>query len=270
MSQTLRAARLASSDEEVIKKALDKTAMFIQDMPMHYTPPQIGEYIYSYVSETTETNDPYYDIKRKNIAKAFELYSSFEKRMSEEEDSFKAAVMLAIAGNVIDLGVKGFVDIESEIVMILNRFTTLPDLEIFKEKIKKSKTILYIGDNSGEAVFDLFLLDKLKSKKLYFAVRDIPVINDITVTEAGIIGIDKYAKVISSGVKAPGTVIDRASPEFKKLFNSADVVISKGQGNYEALSGVERDIFFLLIAKCFVIARDIGTKIGTPLLIYKK
>ena len=269
MSQALRAGRLATDDDSVIKNVLDRTAQFIQEIPVDYTPPQIGEHIYSYISEITGNSDPYLEVKRNNINKAFKLYDYFEKRMSSEPDSLKAAVMLSISGNVIDMGVKGIIDIEDEVIRILDKFNDIPDLELFREKLENSETVLYIGDNSGEAVFDLFMLKQLENKKVFYAVRDIPVINDITRKEAEIIGIDKYAQIISSGVKAPGTVIDRVSDHFLEIYSSADLVISKGQGNYEALSEAERDIFFLLIAKCPVIARNIGTDVGTPLLLYK-
>ncbi len=270
MSQALRASRLATGNETDIKRVLDKTAQFIQEMPMDYTPPKIGEHIYSYISEVTGNIDPYYEIKRKNIKKAFDLFDYFKKRMSGEKDSLKAAVMLSIAGNVIDLGVKGFINIEDEIIRILERFDEMDDYSLFREKLEKSQTVLFLGDNSGEAVFDRFLLEHLKEKKTFFAVRDIPVINDITEKEAEIIRLDEFADIISSGVKAPGTILSQVSDDFLDIFNNADIVISKGQGNYEALSCEKRDIFFLLIAKCPVIARDIGTKTGTPHLIYKK
>ena len=269
MSQALRAGRLASDDDAVIKNVLDKTAQFIQEIPVDYTPPQIGEHIYSYISEITGNSDPYREVKKMNIDKAFELYNYFDKRMSAEPDPLKAAVMLSISGNVIDMGVKGIIDIEDEVIRILDKFNDIPDLGLLREKLESSETVLYIGDNSGEAVFDLFMLKQLENKKVFYAVRDIPVINDITRKEAEIIGIDRYAQIISSGVKAPGTVLDRVSDHFLEIYSSADLVISKGQGNYEALSEAERDIFFLLIAKCPVIARNIGTDVGTPLLLYK-
>lgn len=270
MSQALRTARLASEDEKVIKKVIDKTAHFIQEMPMEYTPPEIGEYIYSYISEITGNRDPYCTIKKRNIEKAFELYDSFKKRVSRENDSLKSAVMLSIAGNVIDLGFKGFIDIENEILRILDKFEEIADYNLFRKKTEEAETILYLGDNSGEAVFDRFLLEQLADKKIYYAVRDIPVINDITKNEAELIRLGDFAEIISSGVKAPGTIISKASDKFLEIYNNADMVISKGQGNYEALSNEDRDIFFLLIAKCAVIARDIGTDAGTPLLLYKK
>ena len=270
MSQALRACRLATDDDVKIKKVIDKTAQLIQEIPMHYTPPQIGAYVYSYISEITGNSDPFLEVKRKNIDKAFELYDYFEKKMSSEADPLKAAVMLSISGNVIDMGVRGIINIEEEAAGILDKFKDIPDLGYLRGKLDRSKTVLFLGDNSGEAVFDLFLLKQLENKKVYYAVREIPVINDITRKEAELIGIDRYAEVISSGVKAPGTVLDRVSGDFLEIFSRADVIISKGQGNYEALSEVERDIFFLLIAKCPVIARNIGTDVGTPLLLYKK
>ena len=259
MNQALRAGRIATNNEKKIKKLLDEVGKLIEKIPLENTPPETGAIIYKKVSEITNNFDPYKKIKEKNIKHAMQLYPELKFVVKESNDNLLTAIRLAVAGNVIDLGIDKEFNIVEDIETILHQEFAVFDYELFKQELETAKEILYIGDNAGEAVFDKILIEKL-GKPVTFAVREIPVINDITFKEAKQIGIDKVAKVISSGSIAPGTILDLCSNEFIEIFNNADMVISKGQGNYEGLSGVNRSIFFLLKAKCPVIANNLGVK----------
>ncbi len=259
MNQALRAGRIATNDEHKIKRLLDEVGMLIPKIPLEHTPPETGALIYKKVSEITGNDDPYKNIKQKNIEHAMHLYPVLKQKVKESDDSLLTAIRLAVAGNVIDLGVDKEFNIVKDVEIILHQEFAVFDYELFKQELKAAREILYIGDNSGEAVFDKILIEEL-GKPVTFVVREIPVINDITLEEAEFIGIDKIAKVISSGSVAPGTVLDYCNDEFLEIFKNADMIISKGQGNYEGLSGVNRSIFFLLKAKCSVIANNIGVK----------
>jgi len=133
----------------------------------------------------------------------------------------------------------------------------LSDFHHFQKHLSKAKTILYIGDNAGESVFDRLLIETM-NKKTFYAVREVPVINDVTKLDALESGLDQVSEIISSGSHAPGTMLNGCSSKFNELFKKADMVISKGQGNYEGLSDERRSIFFLLKAKCPVIAQHLG------------
>ncbi|MEA1972927.1 MAG: ARMT1-like domain-containing protein, partial [Candidatus Cloacimonadota bacterium] len=257
--QTLRAGRIATNDEQKIKKLLDEVGILIQDIPMENTPPETGALIYKKISEITGNNDPYKKIKGKNIEHALHLYPELKQKVKESDDGLLTAIRLAVAGNVIDLGVDKEFDIVEDVEIILHQEFAFFDYELFKQELQKAKEILYIGDNAGEAVFDKILIEEL-GKPVTFVVREIPVINDVTKKEAKKIGINKIAKVISSGTTAPGTILKSCNDDFLTKFNNADMIISKGQGNYEGLSNVNRSIFFLLKAKCPVIAENIGVK----------
>ena len=265
LQQTLRAGRIATDDEKIIKQLLDDVGMMLKDIPLDNTPPETGMLIYQKVSQITGNKDPYKKIKKANIDKALSLYPEMKKLVDRSNDKLLAAIKLAIAGNVIDFGVNRAFDIEEEIAETVNKKLVLKDYEDFKDVLCKAKEILYIGDNAGEAVFDKILIEQLK-KPVIYVVRGCPVINDVTFQDAVSIGIDKLARVISSGTPAPGTILKTCNPDFIKLFKSADMVISKGQGNYEGLSGENRSIFFLLKVKCPVIARNIGAKVGDVIL----
>ena len=257
MNQALRAGRIATNDEKMIKKLLDEVGMMIQKIPMGNTPPETGEIIYRKIREITGNKDPYKNIKAKNISHALNLYPSLKEKVEKSDDRLLTAIRIAIAGNIIDLGVNKEFNLVNDVERILHQEFAICDYDIFRQELNKAKEILYIGDNSGEAVFDKILIEEL-GKPVIFVVREIPIINDITRKEAEQIGIDKIAKVISSGTTAPGTILDLCNDNFIRKFENADMIISKGQGNYEGLSGVDRSIFFLLKVKCPVIARNIG------------
>jgi hypothetical protein len=144
----------------------------------------------------------------------------------------------------------------------------IDDYERFKIALVEAKQILYLADNAGEVVFDKLLLDqlRLRGKEIIYAVKDKPIINDATIEDAKFAGIDQTAKVnvITVGGGTPGVVLHLSSPKFLDHYKHADMIIAKGQGNYESLS--DEPIFFLLIAKCDLIARDLGVRVGDLIL----
>jgi uncharacterized protein with ATP-grasp and redox domains len=160
-----------------------------------------------------------------------------------------------------------FINSEQYLKNIINEVLTadfaIDDSQELENRIKCSKTILFLGDNAGEIVFDKLLIETINHPNVYYAVRGKPVINDVTVDDASYVGIDKIAKVISNGYDAPSTIIEKASKEFKRIYNDADLIISKGQGNLEGLiNNTRNDLYFLLMVKCDVIARLLGVKKG--------
>ncbi|NQT33269.1 MAG: DUF89 family protein, partial [Candidatus Omnitrophica bacterium] len=146
------------------------------------------------------------------------------------------------------------------------------DYTRFKRVLRRAKNILYLADNAGEVVFDRILIEQIKSmdkdKQIIYAVKEKPVINDALKGDAEDCGIGKIARIVSSGSDAPGTVLSLCSKDFLSMYRRADMVISKGQGNFEALSETRRSVFFLFMAKCPVIAKDVGCKVGDVILRY--
>jgi uncharacterized protein with ATP-grasp and redox domains len=125
-----------------------------------------------------------------------------------------------------------------------------------------SKTLLYLGDNAGKIVMDRILLETIRHPAVYFAVRGAPIINDATIDDAQAVGIDKIARIISNGDDAPGTILEAASPEFREVFDRADLVIAKGHGNFEGLYGIDKNIYYILMAKCDHVAAHLGVRKG--------
>ncbi len=259
MDQALRAGRMATKDETKIKALLDDVGCMIKDIPLDNTPPGTGDLIYQKVREITGVEDPYKKVKESNINEALALYSNLKQVVKNSNNKLLTAIRIAIAGNVIDLGVGKEFNILEDVYKVLDQEFAIFDFEEFVYQLKNAKSILYLGDNAGESVFDKILIEEL-GKPVTYVVRDIPVINDVTVEDAINSGLDDVAEIISSGSSAPGTILSLCNDAFLNKFNNADMIISKGQGNYEGISNVDRPVFFLLKAKCEVIAGDLGVK----------
>lgn len=264
-NQALRAGRIATGDEKKLKKLLDEIGTMLSDIPLESTPPETGLLIYKKVREITGSFDPYRELKRESTEKALALYPAVKRMVETSDDKLLTAIRVAIAGNVIDFGVHSNFDIEAELAEVLKKDFAIFDYDDFKDCLAHTDEVLYIGDNAGESVFDRILIEELK-KPVTYVVRAIPVINDVTYEDAIQAGIDKVASIMSSGTHAPGTVLETCSAEFKEIYRNAKFIISKGQGNYEGLSEEKRPIFFLLKAKCWVIADDIGVNEGDIVL----
>jgi len=265
MDQALRAGRISGMEEADIKKLLDETGCMIKDLPLESSPPATGDLIYRKIYEISGVNDPYKQIKKENIAEALKLYPGLKNIISESDNRLLTAVRIAIAGNVMDFGVGHEFNIKEDVNAIIKQDFGILHFEEFTRSLEKAESILYLGDNSGESVFDKLLIEEM-GKPVTYVVRDVPVINDVTMQDAIDSGLGTVAKLVSSGSSAPAIIPDRCSKEFLDLFNNADIIISKGQGNYEGLSGINRPIFFLLKAKCNVIAKDLGVKKGDIVL----
>lgn len=280
--QALDAGRLAFADEKTQKKILDNVAEILPGFPLESKPPEMGIIIHRIIKKLTNNKDPYYEVKKRSNDLALSLYTQFKKKISKSSDRLKTAVEIAIAGNIIDYGVKNSINIKQELIKILeeedkavlHERKELFNFKSFKDSVRKADTILYLGDNAGEIVFDRILIEEIKAidnkKKIYFAVRHKPIINDVCIEDALTCGIDKTAEIISSGCETPSTIISLCSKKFLKIYKQADMIISKGQGNFEGLSDENRKIFFLFMAKCPVIAKHINSNVGDFILFIKQ
>jgi damage-control phosphatase, subfamily I len=280
--QALEASRIAGADEKTQKKVLDQLAAILVDIPLELSPPEMGRTIYKLVNRLTGVSDPYLEIKEKSNRLALGIYERLREHLKISEDRLLAAIELAIAGNIIDYGVKNSLNVEKELEKILAKESSilkeerksLFDYNGFKKRLFQSKRILYLADNAGEVLFDRVLIEEIKNidrdKSIIYVVKESPIINDALMKDALDCGIDSFADIMSSGSDGPGTILSICSKEFLSIFEDIDMVISKGQGNFEALSNAKRDISFLFIVKCPVIAEDVKARIGDIILINYK
>lgn len=226
---------------------------------MENTPVESGAIIYSKIREITGVADPYNKIKQESIRDALDLYPRLKELVNNSDNKLLMAIRIAIAGNIIDFGVNKKFNLVEDVMKITKQDFAINDFISFEKQLRSAKSILYIGDNAGESVFDKILIEELGVPVTY-VVREIPVINDVTMEDAVNSGLGEVAEIISSGTTAPGTILHLCHDSFIERFNQADMVISKGQGNYEGLSEVDRSVFFLLKAKCPIIARHLGVE----------
>jgi uncharacterized protein with ATP-grasp and redox domains len=265
VKQALFAARAAVDDETKIKEVLDRIGTLISEIPLHHSPPETSREIYRTVREVTGVNDPFANLKAESIKKAIALYPSLKQMVAVSANPLETAVRLAIAGNVIDFGANPDFELEQDIQTILQNKPVVNHYEAFKESLASAQNVLYVADNAGETVFDKILIEVMATPVVY-VVREGPIINDATLEDAIKSGIDQVAKIVSSGWDGPGVSLKNCSEEFLDHYKEADLIISKGQGNYETLSAEERPIFFLLKAKCPVIAGNLGVKEGDTVI----
>ncbi len=266
--QTLNAVRLATPDEKVHISVLREALQAVSVMDLNLCPPLMGQHIHRLIREQTGSPDPYKSIKDMCNRYALALFPELEAMIRASADPFEAAVRLAIAGNIIDFGANIEVDqavIRDTIAASLSEPLN-GDVPALADAVRSAGKILYLGDNTGEIVFDRLLIVRLPAGRVTFAVRGGPVINDATMEDAIATGMTDLAPVIANGSDAPGTILDQCSDAFKQAFDAADLIIAKGQGNYETLSGNRKRIFFLLKAKCPVVAGQTGCRVGDSVI----
>jgi len=258
--------RLITKDEKKILEVLHEVSLTLPKLSFEATPTEIGRQVYKIISEKTGVDDPYRAIKEKYINQALSYYPELKKIINSSPDRLMTAIRLAIAGNVIDFGANADFNLEEDIEEILHKDLAINHYRQFIDTLEKTESVLYLADNAGETVFDRLLVEELP-KPVIYAVRAKPIINDATWEDAVNSGLEKVAEIVSTGCDAPGIVLNLCSRKFLEIYSSAGLIISKGQGNYEGLSEEKGPIFFLLKTKCEVIARDIGVKQGSIILM---
>jgi uncharacterized protein with ATP-grasp and redox domains len=269
--QSLRTARMLTKDEKIQEKVLRKIMKASADFDMHTPPPVMSQQIYRIVQDAVGVPDPYLDAKKRFNEFALNRMPELQATVRRSDNPWQTAIQLAIAGNIIDFGIRGDID-ESQVDICLKEAMTADlgtsTVQQFADETKTAKSILYLTDNAGEIVFDQLLLNLLPMDRVTVAVKGKPIINDATLLDAEATGLTKMVKVIDNGDNAPGTVLSQCNETFRKAFDQADMIIAKGQGNYETLSENSRPIWFLLKVKCQVIAKHLGLPMGS--LVLKK
>ncbi len=260
INQVVQAAELLGLDPdtkaEMLREALQAAAGFKWGEHAFYTYDLVQEVIRKYSPD----QDPYRDLKKKFNQICLDLEDEVNLIINGSKDPFQTALRIAIAGNIIDF-VKGFKmdkhTIQKTLKEALDQKLDQQKIDLLRQKIEEADRILYVGDNAGEIVFDKVFIQQFDGRKVVFAVRGGPVVNDATFEDAQDAGLTESMKVITTGADLPGAMVGLSSKSFKDAFDAADLVISKGQGNYEALSGENKEVFFLLKVKCPVIAESL-------------
>ncbi len=269
LRQALIALRQFSGNNDKLHGDIMREVLAIaRNADMNRPPAYTTTFIHRIIRQMLDA-DPFERIKKKYNSVAIRQFPFLQKKVQESRDPLWTATRLAIAGNIIDFGIYTSVDIDGAINRSLKTTIGVDDYQTFHHEVHQADTILYLLDNAGEVVFDKLLIDVLASsgKKIKAVVKGGPVLNDVTHDDAEQTGLDRICEIIDNGSDAVGTILAMTTPEFQKEFYNADLVLCKGQGNFETVSETGREAFFLFQAKCDVVCRELGLDAGSMLLM---
>lgn len=261
LKQTIKITKMVGLSDKAQKEIIKKVLESLANADFEKCNPEIMRRTWEIITCFTNIKDPYLDIKTKNNLQMIAIMDQLEEVVCKSEDEFLTSLKIAIAGNMIDFAANNNFDCQvliDNLKDIKSMNLSIDESKSLYDVLKTSKKCLYIGDNCGECVLDKLFINRIKkifpNIKVFYAVRGNPVLNDVTRQDAIMIDMGSVAEIIETGDSAPGIVMDSVNDEFKNCFNESDVVISKGQGNFESLSSVKKEkMFFLLMAKCDVI-----------------
>ncbi|MBI5571810.1 MAG: DUF89 family protein [Desulfomonile tiedjei] len=269
MRQALEAALHATADRAVQEEVLRRTAHTLSQADLREASPVIIAVVHRIVRDVTGLADPYAEAKTTCNEKALALYPHLKEMVRRSEKPLETALGLAAAGNMLDFIVDSTAD-RSDLATVMAASLSEPFpakmVSEFQHAVQGAQELLYLGDNAGEIVLDRVLIEQFSGKRITFVVKGAPVVNDVTIRDAEAVGMTGLVRVIDNGSDLPGTVLKYCSESFRQEFHRADLVISKGQGNYESLSDADKDIFFLFKAKCAPIAEHLRCQVGRSIL----
>lgn len=261
-------SRLADSGS--VKKSMIKEILrVLADTDIDQPPPLIAAAVHRTIRKGLSSDDPYAESKLRSNHLALSVLAQIRSRIDASTNPLGTALRVAAAANIIDFAV------HSEITpdLVLNKLEEAFErpfdaglIRRFKEDVEKVSHILYITDNAGEIVFDSLLMDYLPQEKITVGVRGEPVLNDATLRDAELAGLTAKLPAVGNGTDIPGTCLDQCSEEFRRVWDRSDLVIAKGQGNFETLAGCGKSVYFMFTAKCRIVADMAGVPIGTVML----
>ncbi len=263
--QGLDALREVCDNDIEIERILKMIMTDIVTFDTALSPPEMGRMIHALVRLELGCADPYRAIKQRSTQEALRVMPEIQARIEHSSRPFHTATRFAIAGNILDYALVSVWN-KDQLGDTLAKAECHPvdevQIEALRQAIDQAETVLWLADNAGETVFDRLLIERLPGKKIIYAVKQSPVINDATRQDAIEAGLAPWVELIDNGTDAPGTVLSLCSSAFREVFDRADLVIAKGQANFETLNEVDRDVHFLTQIKCAVIARHYGYEVG--------
>ena len=276
LNQIVRTAKAAGlSPEKTIEVEREVAKFIYKNLEPEKSPGYNATFVHRIFKEKTKIEDPFKALKEKYNAIALKLEPVlYEEFYLKAKNRLEVAIKLAALGNVIDFAAPIEVNLEEEIRNFFRTPFAYYDEVIFERFLVPGKSVLYIADNAGEIVFDKFLIRELKERglKVILAVRGAPVLNDATPEDAIKTGAAELAdQLITTGSDIIGVDLEKAPPEFKEAWKRAYFVVAKGQANFETLDEVyDKDVFFILKAKCEPVATELRCKVGELIFLYNK
>jgi len=273
LRQTREALDLATDNETLKMDVTEKVVKIVsENFHKGAVSNVIGTEVHRTIKKETGNHDPYSREREISNDIALDFLPQVDNILGDGSN-LKTYIKIAIAGNVIDFGALGLdMDMESLIIQTMKKDPILDSTEELEKDLKLSKNVLFLADNIGEIVFDKILIEKIKEYDVdvTVALKEKPILNDACIEDALKIGLDKVAKLTSTGTDSIGIIEDDLSAEFMKIFHKSDMVIAKGLGNYEGLGEMDlkdKPVFCLLNAKCRPVSRDIGVELGDNIVL---
>jgi len=275
LNQIIRATNYMDLDKNksdlIFKEALRKT---FETGYSGMTPPFYSGKIYDAVAGLTGNGDPYKKLRKEQNDLILNNIELFRNRIGGSDDPLFTSLFYSLLGNIIDYGGVEIFDTEQIFNDLDGIEIRVNDYDKLKEKLESAASILIISDNAGEAVFDMLFMEQLKLKsselKITYGVRSGPAINDVIKEDAEYIGIGEYAEIVETGSTYAGTMISHSDPDFVEIYKSSDIVISKGQGNFETLEmETGKDIFFVFKVKCKIVEEYTGLSLNSLVMGFR-
>lgn len=270
MKQAYNTSLRATDDSEKRREIMDETARYLPTVDLNKTPADSSNFVYRTAEKVTGNNDPYKEEKKKYNDICLAKVEYLKDIIELSENPLKTSARIAILGNIIDLGIGLKFDLDKDIDRLVNAELKADDFDQFERTISEGrKKILYLGDNAGEIVFDTLLVATLTKKNdVTYVVKSGPIINDSTMEDAEYVGMTTLCRVIETGSNGIGVKWDQVSDEFLTYYKEADIILSKGQGNFETMSDRDKETYFMLRAKCDIVANMIGVTFGD--IVFKR
>lgn len=265
MSQSYRAARLSGLTGEALRDAMRSTAAILREVDPSSSPPRAAVLFYDRIKELSGKDDPFLELKRESNRDAMGLLPRLRSEVDEHADPLRFALRAAVAGNIIDFGARPDPgDLEENLNIILEEDPFIDHGDRLRRDLEGARRVLLICDNAGEIAMDRFLceivLREFPRLELTAAVRGGPAINDATIEDAREVGLNEICTVITTGLAMAGIDLERCSTQFKEAFESADVIMAKGQGNFETLDDRPENIYLLFQVKCNCVSNHLGAE----------
>lgn len=267
MKQVINAVAQTRCPEEKAREIMYHILPMIPELDPEETPAVNSTLVLRKINESLGIDDPFKEAKKKSNELALSLLPQLRERIRQSDDPFYTACQISVAGNIIDLGIFSDYDLEGTLEESLAKRFTRDDSVEFREKVRRAQEVLILGDNSGEIAFDKLLAEQLGKLgiRVTFVVKGEAILNDATLEDAAQVGMGEVADVMTNGNGYLGTVLHERSQELIEAMERADLIISKGQANYESLESTPEageKTYFLLRAKCEIVAKELGVDLG--------
>ena len=270
LNQAWNTASIATGDSWQHIEIIKQVARVIAQTDLELSPAENSKPLYDIVSRVTGRDDPYHELKQQSNEEALKLLPDLQRTVEQADNRLLSALHAAVAGNIIDLGIGPDYNLQHDVALIMETAFAIDHTAAFRKELLPGRNLLMLGDNSGEIVFDRILIEELVriGLEVTYSVKSRPIINDATLEDAELVGIMEMVPVIETGSGHIGVNFDHASNEFLQAFESADLILAKGHGNYETCCDRPENIYFLLKAKCNVVARSLGVEKGA--IVFKR